>query len=198
MSTRMNVQKLRQRQRRNQGGFSLIELMIAMLVLTVGLLGGMLILAAAIASNAQAKFDSSAVAMAQSTMDRILAISASAALTTKTNMTDCNGNTYSINTANGGAATTNINGITNGTQAIDFTQAPVAGYSMQYTLCAAGGAGYTGNPQVYDVRWNVSAGPTPTTQLILVAAKNASEAGNGGSQSRFFAVPVTLRALRGD
>jgi hypothetical protein len=154
------------------------------------------ILAVAIASNAQAKFDSSSVALAQSTMDKILAISATAALTT--NVTDCNGAAHPVNTANGGAPTVTINGIANGTQAIDFTQAPVAGYSMQYTLCAAGGAGYTGNPQVYDVRWNLSAGPTPSTQLVLVAAKNISESGNGGGQSRYFAVPITLRALRGD
>lgn len=196
MSTQTNLQKLRQRSKQGQRGFSLIELLIAMLVLTVGMLGGMVILTVAIASNAQAKFDSSAVALAQSTMDKILAISEAAAVTT--NLTDCNGNLHAVNTANGGAPTVTLNGIANGTQAIDFTQAPVAGYSMRYTLCAAGGAGYTGNPQVYDVRWNVSAGPTPTTQLILVAAKNASESGNGGGQSRYFAVPVTLRALRGE
>lgn len=192
----------RQRRRTKQCGFGLIELLIAMLVLTVGLLGGMVILTVAIASNAQAKFDTGAVSLAQSTMDKILALSAVAANQT-TSVTDCNGIVHTVNSAIAGnnptgAPTTTLNGLANGTQAIDFTAAPVANYSMQYTMCAAGGVGYVGQPQVYDVRWNVSPGPTPSTQLILVAAKNISETGNGGSQSRYFAVPITLRALRGD
>jgi type IV pilus modification protein PilV len=191
-----------QRRKRNQRGFGLIELLVAMLVLTVGLLGGMVILAMAVASNAQAKFDTGAVSLAQSTMDKILALSATAANPT-TSVTDCNGTIHTVNSgitgnAPTGAPTITINGISNGTQAIDFSAAPVANYSMQYTMCAAGGAGYVGQPQVYDVRWNISPGPTPSTQLVLVEAKNMSEVGNGGSQSRYFAVPITLRALRGD
>jgi len=202
MSTLLSSGTLRLRRKRNQRGFGLIELLIAMLVLTIGLLGGMVILTVAVASNAQAKFDTSAVSLAQSTMDKILALSAVAAAPT-TSVTDCNGVVHTVNSAVAanaptGAPTTTINGIANGTQVIDFTAAPVANYSMQYTMCAAGGAGYVGQPQVYDVRWNISPGPTPSTQLVLVAAKNMSEVGNGGSQSRYFAVPITLRALRGD
>ena len=182
-----------------QRGFSVIELLIAMFVLTVGMLGGAAVISVAIASNANAKLDTGAVALAQSTMDRIIVISQSASGTQlNTNMTDCNGTVHAVNTAVGGAATTTISGLSNGTQVIDFTAAPVAGYQMLYTLCGAGGAGYLGNPQTFDVRWNVSAGPTQTTQLILVAAKNVTESGNGLSQAKYFSVPITLRALRGD
>lgn len=184
---------------RNAKGFSLVELMIAMVILAVGLLGGMIIILTAMASNSRSRFDTSAVALAQSTMDRILVLSTSAAVQS-TQITDCNGVVHNITTATGGSALTNLN-MTNGTQAIDFTQPAVAGYQMTYTLCATGAADGlpTGNPQTYDVRWYISpATGAGTTQLVLVAAKNAGEGGNGLQQSRFFSVPITLRALRGN
>jgi hypothetical protein len=68
---------------------------------------------------------------------------------------------------------------------------------MLYTICAAGGSGYLGHSQTYDVRWNISPGPTQSTQLVLVAAKNISEQGNGLNQTNFFSIPITLRGLRG-
>src|ERR1700748_3706459 len=95
-----------------QRGFTIIELTIAMLVLTVGMLGGVALISVAIASNANAKFDTGAVALAQSTMDRIIVISSSATGSQlNTNMTDCNGTVHAINTAVGGAPTTTISGI---------------------------------------------------------------------------------------
>lgn len=185
--------------RRRNAGFSLIELLVAMTVLAVGLLGGMIVILTAIATNAKSRYDTAAVALAQSTMDRIIVISSSATgPQLVTQITDCNGAAHTINTAAGGAATTNISGISNGTQIIDFSQAAVAGYQMNYTLCAAGGSGYTGVPQVYDVRWNIGNGSTPGTQLVLVAAKNVTEYQNGLSQTRFFSIPITLRSLRGN
>ncbi|MBV9073209.1 MAG: prepilin-type N-terminal cleavage/methylation domain-containing protein [Acidobacteria bacterium] len=187
---------MKSRRRRAQQGFTLIELLVAMIILTVGMLGGAAIIAVAIASNANSRMDTGAVALAQSTMDRILVISESNPL--PTDMTDCKGNVHAISTAIGGAATTNIAGIGTGTQVIDFTQAAAGGYQMTYTLCAQGGAGYLGVDQVYDVRWNVSQGPTQNTQLVLVAAKNVTEQGNGLSQTKYFSIPITLRALRGN
>jgi Tfp pilus assembly protein PilV len=171
--------------------------MIAMLVLTVGMLGGMLIITVAAASNAQARFDTAAVALAQSTMDRLIVISnTTVAAAQTTSMTDCDSTTLLSMTASiGGAQLTN-------TGAIDFSQAAAsvpAGYQMDYTLCAAGpGNALTGIPQTYDVRWNIQAGPTTATQLVMVAAKPKGQIGNGQTQVRFFALPTTLRALRGN
>jgi|SRR5881275_1082287 len=192
------------RKSRRQSGFSLIELLLAMVVLTVGLLGGMIVIVTAIASNARNRFDTAAVALAQSTMDRITVLSAGDAGQT-TQMTDCNGTVFTLNTAaGGGAPLTNLAAVANGNQAIDFTQPAVANHQMLYTLCAAGATDGQplGNPQIYDVRWNIQAVPGPggtTTgqEMVLVAAKNISAVGNG-NQSRFFAMPITLRALRGN
>jgi prepilin-type N-terminal cleavage/methylation domain-containing protein len=190
--------------RANNKGFSLIELLIAMLVLTVGLLGGMVVIITAIASNARARLDSTAVALAQSTMDRIVVLSA-AAVPQQTSITDCNGTVHTISTASGGGSPLiDMTGIPDGKQMIDFTAAPVTNYSMQYTLCATGSTdgGVLGTPQVYDVRWNVSDIPNSSSagsaQLVLVAAKNIGEAGNGIQQSQFFTLPITLRAVRGN
>jgi type IV pilus modification protein PilV len=184
-------------------GFSLVELLIAMLVLTVGMVGGVAIITVAIAANANSRFDTGAVSLAQSTMDRIIVISVSATGSQlNTNMTDCKGTQHAVDTpaltsGPAGAPTTTISGIANGTQSIDFSQAPVAGYQMYYTLCGAGGSGYTGTDQTYDVRWHIGPGPTQGTQLILVAAKNIGEYQNGLSQTKYFSIPITLRALRG-
>jgi len=192
--------------RNPQSGFSLIELLLAMVVLAVGLLGGMIVIVTAIATNARNRFDTAAVALAQSTMDRIIVLSAGAAGQT-TQMTDCNVTVNTLNTsaiAGGGSPLTSFASVINGNQIIDFTQAPVAGYQMLYALCPAGATDGLplGNPQVYDVRWNIQTvagapGFTVNQEMILVAAKNIGAVGNG-NQTRFFAMPITLRALRGN
>lgn len=198
--TRNRQSKLRRNQ---ETGFSLIELLIAMFILVIGLLGGMVIILVAIASNAQSRFDSSAVTLAQSTMDRILVLSASSTAQS-TDVTDCKGVVHTMNTTGSdpgsGAPLTVLANISNGNQMIDFTQPPVAGYQMIYTLCAAGAAGTIGNDQVYDVRWRIRNIPNTggNAQLVSVAAKPINENGNGITESRFFSIPVTLRGIRGN
>jgi len=186
--------------RNSQQGFSLIELAIAMLILTVGLLGAMVLLVTAVGANARSRNDTSAVALAQSTMDRIIAATGSANLTTS--ITDCNGTQHTVNTAPGGATLSNIATGSAGFQSIDFSQPAVDGYEMLYTVCAAGASGTTGAPQIYDVRWRVDAlsslDSQSQAQMISVAAKNAGEIGNGFNQPQFFVMPITLRALRGN
>lgn len=189
--------------RHRQTGFSLIELLVAMFILVIGLLGGMVIILVAIASNAQNRFDSTAVTLAQSTMDRILVLSASS-VAQNTSVVDCTGAAHVMNTTGSdpglGAPLTTLASIANGNQMIDFTQAPVNGYQMNYTLCAAGAAGTIGNNQVYDVRWRIQniANTGGNAQVVLVAAKPLNESGNGVSESRFFRIPVTLRGIRGN
>jgi type IV pilus modification protein PilV len=198
----MKIRSIKSRRSR-KSGFSLIELLLAMIVLVIGLLGGMIVILTAIASNAQNRFDTAAVALAQSTMDRIIVLTASSS-SQSTDVTDCNGTVHTVSTVGGdypgpGAAVTNsLSAIANGSQSIDFTATPVTGYQMLYTLCAGNGVG---NSQVYDVRWNIinTTAGSPNAQLVYVAAKNVSEAGNGmQGQSKFFSIPITLRGIRGN
>lgn len=163
------------------GGFSLIELMIAMAVLTVGLLGGIMVIAMAAANDGRSKLHSTAAIMASSTMEKIQAISKQATgAAAQTTLKDCANNTFTIETAPGGADLI-PDGAFAGT--VNFSQAPVLNYSMLYVMCS------TGTNVTYDVRWKIDAGPTPSTQMVTVSAKPVTIGQ--------FALPSTIHALRG-
>jgi prepilin-type N-terminal cleavage/methylation domain-containing protein len=168
-------------------GFSLIELMIAMAVLAVGILGGIVVIAVATANDGRSRLHTTAAALAQSTMERIVAIPAKAVgAGAQTKITDCAGNAFTIETAVGGSPL-----ITSGAFAgsVDFTQAPQQNYSMNYVMCSAGAK------VSYDVRWRIDVGTTPSTQLVTVSAKPAVTNGAAAAQ---FTLPSTLRQVRGN
>jgi prepilin-type N-terminal cleavage/methylation domain-containing protein len=168
-------------------GFSLIELMIAMAVLSVGLLGGIVVIGVATANNGRSKLHTTAVTLAESTMEKIVAIPKSAAgAAAQTSITDCAGHLFNVQTAPGGAALIS-GGAFAGT--IDFSQPAPADYSMAYVMCSSG-AGV-----VYDVRWRIDSGPTPSTQVVTVSAKPLT--GNTAPAAQL-TLPFTLRQLRGD
>jgi prepilin-type N-terminal cleavage/methylation domain-containing protein len=167
-------------------GFSLIEVMIAMAVLVVGLLGGIAVIAVAGANDGRSKLHSTAILLAQSTMEKIAAIPAAAG-NTQTTLTDCAGTPHTIETAvpAAGASPALIDsGAFSGT--IDFSQPTVPNYSMVYVTCSSGNIGF-------DVRWRIDSGPTPATQLVTVSAKPLVTAG-----ATQFMMPYTLHQLRGD
>src|SRR6476469_5251106 len=168
-------------------GFSLIELMIAMAVLGVGLLGGIVVIAVASANDGRSKLHSTAILLAQSTMEKIAAIPAAAG-NTQTTLTDCAGTPHTIETAvpaPGGSPALIDTGAFAGT--IDFSQPTVTNYSMVYVTCSSGGN------IGYDVRWRIDPGPTPATQLVTVSAKPLVT--SGATQ---FMLPYTLHQLRGN
>jgi prepilin-type N-terminal cleavage/methylation domain-containing protein len=175
-------------------GFSLIELMIAMAVLAVGILGGIVVIAVATANDGRSKLHTTAAALAQSTMEKITAIPAKAAGTdAQTQITDCTGNNFTIETAAGadGVSGRGAPLIASGAFAgsIDFSQPPQPNYSMNYVMCLAGGN------VPYDVRWRIDPGTTPSTQLVTVSAKPAITNGAAAAQ---FTLPSTLRQTRGN
>ena len=164
-----------------QGGFSLLELMIAMCVLAIGILGGMGVICAATASNSSSKINTAAATLAESTMERIMAVppkaTGAAAFTT---VSDCSGNAFAMSTVPGGSPVSN--GLFPG---IDYTQPQMPNYSMTYVTCS----GFT-----FDVRWRVDAGPTPSTQLITVSVKGLNTAANPVAS---FVRRLTLHSVRG-
>jgi prepilin-type N-terminal cleavage/methylation domain-containing protein len=165
-------------------GFSLIELMVATAVLAVGLLGGIAVIAVATANDGRSKLHTNAVTIAQSTMEKIVAIPTGAA-NTQTALTDCAGGApHTIATGPGGSDLI-ASGALAGT--INFSQPSVTGYSMDYVTCS------TGTSVVYNVRWNISAGPTSSTQVVTVGVKPIVTAG-----AAQLTLPYTLHQLRGD
>jgi type IV pilus modification protein PilV len=172
--------------KRGERGFSLIELMIAMVVLAVGLLGGIAVICAATASNGRSRLNTTAATLAESTMEKILAIPAgTTGGAAQTSISDCAGNSFVVRTdpdpdpANNPAT---INAGAFGGIQVDFSQPALPLYSMNYVVCS------TGTPVTFDVRWRINQGPTPSTQMVTVSAQ--ALAGQ-------FRRPVTLRSLRG-
>src|SRR5579864_422188 len=161
-------------------GFSLIELMITMVVLAVGLLAGLGMIIAAIASNGGPKTNTATATLAESTMERIVAVPLSpSGVSSPTSLSDCAGNNFTINTAAGGSPLVTT---TWGVSA-DFQQPPVPGYSMLYVNCA------TGQGLTYDIRWTIEPGPTPSTELVTVSARAV---GTNTGPAAPFVRPVTL------
>jgi len=160
-------------------GFSLLELMIAVSVLAVGVLGGMGVICAATASNGGSKLNTAAAALAESTMERITAIPQNATgADANTSLTDCKGNTFNMSTEPTGSSGSSGN--------IDYTQSPVANYSMLYAMCS----GLT-----FDVRWRIDPGPTRSTQLVTVSVKSVPAPVNPAAA---LARKFTLHTLRGN
>jgi type IV pilus modification protein PilV len=167
--------------RAGETGFSLIEVMVAMLVLGVGLMGSIGMICVAAASNGGSKLNTTAATLAESTMERIVAVPQSAAGNgALTSLTDCQGNTFTMDTSV-------VNNAPN-PGVIDFRQPAALNYSMQYVMCS-GGQGIT-----YDVRWRVDTGPTPSTELVTVSVRSKNGAGPAAALAR----PITLRTLRGN
>src|SRR5947209_3426005 len=87
-----------------QTGFSLIEVMLAMLVLGIGLLGSIGMICAAAASNSGSKLNTMAATLAESTLERIAAVpQGGGGIGALTSLTDCQGNVFNMDTSLGGS-----------------------------------------------------------------------------------------------
>jgi len=173
---------LPKRKPKRQAGFTLLELMIAALVLVFGLLAITALFATAIGNNGRSRVDSTATMLSQSVIEQITAVLARGGPAA---VTDCGQppTTWAVDTSVGGAT---LSG-----SSIDFTQtSPPAGYHMNFVVCNGGGE--SGTQALYDVRWNVAQLST-NSYLVTVAARPS-----GMTPGRFtFALPVTLRTFVG-
>lgn len=85
---------------RRQRGMTIIELMIAMVVLSVGILGSMALVVRAMAGDQASKQTSNSTALAQMATERIMAVPASNnAIVT---ITDCTNTSFNVSTSAGG------------------------------------------------------------------------------------------------
>jgi len=154
---------------RRQSGFTLIEVMVAIVVLLAGVIGVAQLVPAAAYLNGQNRADSSSMVYAQREMDEFIdqGMSTAASFTDEQGNT-CNlGSTATFNTAVGNPLTT-----LNGHVAIDFSGSQVSGYGYYYTDPSD-----TTNA-IYDVRWaiitNGPASGTITSRRIILGVKKKS------------------------
>jgi prepilin-type N-terminal cleavage/methylation domain-containing protein len=171
---------------KQQSGFTLLELMIAMAIAAVGLLAVLGLFIIAIANNSRSKRDTTATLLSQSVLEQILQ-GGTNSLATIT-MSDCVGNTWTVN-INGGTGT-GAGASVDSAGNIDFSAAaPSNNYAMTYAVCRANGQVY-----LYDVRWNILdldvSGPTIYTRLARVSARPI-----GTNRSNAFVLPITLRGV---
>lgn len=191
----MNIPQAQKRIRRNrEKGMTLVELMIAMVVLAVGLAGLTTLFLTALATNNKNNRDTAATNLAQTVMEQISAQPDSAAAAGTLPLTDCQGNTVNMVTTGAaapgaGATLLAAAGPLGSPGDIDWSvAAPGGGYSMNYIECETNGRQTT-----YDVRWNILT-ITPYTRLITVGARQAGGQTAGGLR---FAIPVTLKTIGG-
>ena len=132
--------------RKREQGFSLLEMMLATIILLVGLIAIAQLVPASILMNYRNRNDSTALVFAQRELDQFLGQPLSATLP----FADALGNTCSLgNPANPNVVQGSPVVVINNQALIDFTAAPVTNFSFTY-LDTTDPAGTT-----YDVRWAV-------------------------------------------
>jgi type II secretory pathway pseudopilin PulG len=183
--------------KRAEVGGTLIELMIAMLVLATGL-GALttLFVGSMLTDNRNSK-DTTATQLAQKVIEELTAQNVNA--TVAVTLTDCVGNNWQVPSTQGAPFPGQGANLVNNANSpfyggIDFTQAVgavPAGFGMQFVDCDPNGQRTT-----YDVRWNIMTMTANNSRLITASARRlgTSTAGQGGL---IYAVPVTLRAIGG-
>jgi Tfp pilus assembly protein PilV len=171
--------KKNRRAANNQGGLTIIELMIAMFVLAVGILGSMSLVIMAINGDFRSKQESNSTALAQMVTEKIMSIPAwnNSPLT----ITDCIPTDHSVSTtgsstlAGAGAALTSSGDV-------DYT----------YTDC-----GTQNREMTYDVRWNIKTIANNSYIKVLTVSARLNTVRNGATSGSVFGPVVTIKTIVG-
>jgi len=204
--------RIRRRARLSESGMSLLELIIAMTVLTVGMLGSMVMILTAMESNSRNKTDNLATILDQEVMEKFATLNNYPKALSAT-IYDC--------ALTGGSADSHLVSLGQGTYAaggngavlytsstvpagynvgdIDWSQATptlatstTAGYAMLYRTCSGDN---------YEVRWNIMDANNPAavapavSRISLLTVSARQTAAKGSPLGMLFAPPTTLRTL---
>jgi prepilin-type N-terminal cleavage/methylation domain-containing protein len=189
--------------REREAGMTLIELLIAMLVLAVGLAGIMAMVVTALASNGRNRTDTTATLLSQMVIEQLANVPAGT--NRVISVTDCTGVAWNINTA-GAAAPAGAGAALTGTDNAPFWVASDVNFSVAPAYGAAPGNGYgmryitcginVDQRIAYDVRWNITSDASGYVKTVTVATRNTGAATN--SNLNQFAIPVQLKTILGN
>lgn len=216
---RLNHQRLvnrlrRRRKKAGANGMGIIELLIAMTVLTVGVLGSMVMILVGMQSNTRNKNDTSAVVLDQEILEKFATLK-NYPKTGTVNIYDCatagsnlhlaslvqgaspNGNGATLYTGATAPTPGQVGDINWTLAAPTFATSAIAGYAMSYQTC---------NGDIFEVRWNimqappcgslaVCANPTSTSRISLLTVSSRQISAAGNRNGMLFALPATLRSL---
>jgi Tfp pilus assembly protein PilV len=172
----------------------LLELIIAMTVLTVGMLGSMIMILTGMQSNSRNKTDTTAAVLDQEILE-MFATLRNYPQTGTVNIYDCalNGGNGDSHLASYSQTGTGMAPLT-ATGDIDWTQptpplatSATSGYAMQYQTCGG---------DKYEVRWNIqraATAPGSQSRLTLLTVSSRQRAAQGSGQAMLYAPPTTLR-----
>jgi len=191
----------RQRAKLRQSGMTMIELLIAMTVLAVGMLGCVVMILAGVQSNARNKNDSAAVVLDQQILE-MFATYKNYPTSGLVAINDC-GTANTVHNAavvqaagplGAGATlyTTTTAPLPGNVGDIDWTQPSpafatnaVTGYAMKYQTC---------NGDTFEVRWNVmEVNPNPSSRISLLTVSSRQISARGTNNALLFARPTSLR-----
>jgi Tfp pilus assembly protein PilV len=189
----------RRRKTSGETGMSIIELLIAMTVLTVGMLGSMIMILTAMQSNSRNKNDTTATVLDQEILETFATLK-NYPQVGSVNIYDCSGNAvyYLASYGQGTFASGGSGAPLTATGDIDWTQptpalatSTTAGYAMQYTNCSG---------DIYEVRWNVRDADASTpvgtvSRLSILTVSSRQQSASSSHQAMLFAPPTTLRTL---
>src|SRR6267378_838072 len=182
----------------SESGMTLLELLVAMTVLTVGMLGSMIMILVGIQSNTRNKTDNSAVILDQEILEMFATLKNYPKPGFVT-INDCalsvgNANAHNASLAQGpgptGAGAVLYTAATAPLPAqvgdIDWTQptptlatSTTQGYAMRYQTC---------NGDIYEVRWNIlEVGPNPNSRISLLTVSSRQLAAQGSNIGMLFA-----------
>jgi len=187
---------------------SLLELMIAMTVLTVGMLGSMVMILTAMESNSRNKTDNLATILDQEVMEKFATLnnypkagsatiydcaltggSADAHLASLLQGAYGTGNGATLYTSSTVPAGYNVGDIDWSQASPTLATSTTAGYAMLYRTCSGDN---------YEVRWNImdgNAGSPPVSRISLLTVSARQTAAKGSKLGMLFAPPTTLRTL---
>ncbi len=180
------------RKKYRQHGLTIIELMLALAILSIGLGALNVLFITAMVTNNRNKQDTRATMLSQLVLEKLIAEPAydSANIT----LVDCAGTTWTIATAGaaspGAGASIDMSSSSLAYGNIDFTQAYssiTANYKMDYVECGA-----NGNQTTHEIRWNVIT-LNKNARLVTVASRQYGGVRRGAA----FTIPVTLRSIGG-